>query len=88
MLRFFFVGLYDSWEVNRLVNPHVHFFNNNAIGWNSISHSQLNDVSDHELPDWNLGNCAVSTPVNSYLLVIDLVLQIEVLPLLNPITQG
>ena len=56
--------------VHGLVNCNIHLFNQNAVGWNSISLLDVNDVANHQVLNPNGISCSVGPAVNCHLLFI------------------
>lgn len=38
--------IFIRWVVKRLVNSHLHFLEENAVGWNSIPLGKINQISN------------------------------------------
>jgi len=85
-LFFFDTGV--SWIVHALVNFNVHFLNENAISWNSISLLNINQVADNKFSDGDGMTGSMSSSINNYGLVINFILKLQELKLLDVITDG
>jgi len=75
------------WIVESLVYGDVHLFNENAIGGNSVSLVDINNISDHQFLDWDGYSVAISSSVNSNFLGVNLLFELEILSLLDPVAD-
>lgn len=72
--------------VEALIDFHVHLLKQEAIGGDTIPLLEVDNVTDDELSDRNGNACAVGAPVNCYLLAVHLILELQELLLLFPVT--
>ena len=77
-----------TWEVHALVNRYVHLLEKDAICWHSISGGDVDDVTNNKISNWNRSRRSVSSTEDSDHLVVNLVLELEVLSLLHPVTES
>jgi hypothetical protein len=75
-------------KVHALINHNIHFFNENAVSWNSASLINVDDVSNNYILDLNRLACSKCTSVNGNGCVVNLVFEAEILSLLNPVTKA
>jgi len=73
--------------VHALVNCDVHFVNEDAISWHTISLVNIHNISNNEFPNRNTLNGSKCSPAYCNLLVIDLVFETQELSLLDPIAE-
>lgn len=74
-----------SWEVHALINCHVHFFQEDAVSWNSTSLINFNDITDNQLSHLNGNASTVGTSEHWNNRIVDLILETEELLLLYPV---
>ena len=75
-------------KVHTLINSDVHFFNEDAVSWHTITLVDIHDVSNNKISDWNALNCPEGTPIHRNALFIDLVFQLKELTLFYPVGEA
>ena len=75
------------WEVILLINCDVHLFDQDAIGWDSVSLIKVNNISDNNFSNWDVFNGTVSTSVNIDSLVVDFFSELQELSLFPPVAE-
>jgi len=74
--------------IETLIDCNVHFLNQDAISWNSVSLMNINNITNNQFLDWNRSCCTVSSFVYSNLLSIDLLSEFKELLFFNPVTNS
>lgn len=75
-----------SREVHALVHGDVHFLQKDAVSRHSVTLLDIDNITDHQLSNWNRLARPEGTSIHRDSLVINLILQLEVLMLFDPIT--
>ena len=87
-LRLFFLNIWRLVrEVILLVNCNIHFINQNAISWNSISLLKINDISYNQISDWNFFHSSVGTSVDTDFLIVNFFSELQELSFFPPVAQ-
>jgi len=74
--------------VHRLVDGEVHVIHADAIGRHSVSLVKVDDVSNDKLSHRDASHSPVGTSVHLDFLVVDLILEFQILPLLDPVAKS
>jgi hypothetical protein len=70
-----------------LINGYIHLFDQQTISWDSVSLIEVNDISNHQVLDWNGLNSPILSPKDCHQLFVYLLLELEELPLLQPVAD-
>lgn len=71
-----------------MVQSDVHFLQEDAVSWYAVTLLNVNDVANDEVSHSDRLASTEGTSVDSDGLVVDLILELEVLSLLDPIATG
>jgi hypothetical protein len=73
--------------IEALIHCQVNLVQYNAVSRHSISLVDLNNISNNEFTNKDRCGSAKGTPVHCHLLVVDLILELEMLPFFDPIAD-
>lgn len=83
VFRLFFINFCLIWEVHALVNNKSYLINDYAVSWDSVALIEVYNIANNQISNQDSSRSSIGSPVDSNLLVIDLVFESEELLLFD-----